>query len=347
LRSVPRWTAVLAVLAVGAVVCAFRLHLPTRARLLAAVPQENLPADGFTAIRLSIHSSDGRDLRGVQVESENPRQLAMESLTTNSNSAVAELRAGVLPGQALVRITAPGFAPTELTLKTDPDNNDSMGDGTPDFLRLHDPADRLAFRQWFTLLAEAQFYREKPQSEIDDCAALLRFAYREALRDHDSEWTKAMASPVPSTAGEIKQYHYPFTPLGAEIFRVRGGSFSANDLRDGAFAQFANAETLWRDNTYLVGHSLTRARPGDLLFFRQEGADMPFHAMIYIGRSQIEPGTQQYVVYHTGPDGDSQGIIKRLSLAELMDFPDPRWRPQASNPTFLGVYRWNILRGDQ
>ena len=67
--------------------------------------------------------------------------------------------------------------------------------------------------------------------------------------------------------------------------------------------------------------------------------------MIYLGRSQVEPGSEQYVVYHTGPDGNSPGQIKRLSMAELLDYPDPRWRPVASNPAFLGVYRWNILRG--
>jgi len=27
-----------------------------------------------------------------------------------------------------------------------------------------------------------------------------------------------------------------------------------------------------------------------------------------------------------------------------MRHPSPRWRPQAGNPNFLGVYRWNILR---
>jgi hypothetical protein len=29
-----------------------------------------------------------------------------------------------------------------------------------------------------------------------------------------------------------------------------------------------------------------------------------------------------------------------------MQHPDPRWRPTPSNPNFLGVYRWNILRED-
>ncbi len=153
--------------------------------------------------------------------------------------------------------------------------------------------------------------------------------------------------PAPASTGDIQQYRYPYTPLGAVLFRVKGGNFTADDLRNGAFAQFANAETLWRFDTFSIGRSLNRARPGDILFFRQDGSHMPFHAMIYLGHSQVEPGSDQFVVYHTGPNGDSKGIIKRLSVAELLNYPDPRWRPIASNPAFLGVYRWNILRGGE
>ena len=59
------------------------------------------------------------------------------------------------------------------------------------------PADRAAFRRWFTLLAESQYYRRNTAaSEIDDCAALLRYAYREALRQHDALWMRAIALPV-------------------------------------------------------------------------------------------------------------------------------------------------------
>jgi uncharacterized protein len=127
---------------------------------------------------------------------------------------------------------------------------------------------------------------------------------------------------------------------------VTAGNFSADDLHDGAFAEFADAETLWRHNTFSVGRRLDRARPGDLLFFHQDGADrMPFHAMIFLGHSQIEPGSEQFVVYHTGPSGNTKGEIKRLSITELLNYPGPRWRPVSSNPAFLGVYRWNILRG--
>ncbi len=346
MRGVPRWLAVVAVLAVAAVVCAFTVHHARAPRTFVLhLSEPAIPADGFSSSELTIRSANGSDLHGLRLEVDSPHQVTLESLTTRADSATASLQSGVLPGEAKVRVIAPGFNPEEASLRTTPNYVDAIGDGTPDFLRLHDPADRVAFRRWFTLLAESQYYRGKPQPEIDDCAALLRFSYREAMREHDVAWAHAVALPAPASTGDIQQYRYPYTPLGADLFRVKSGRFTADDLRNGAFAQFANAETLWRFDTFSVGRSLGRARPGDLLFFRQEGAHMPFHAMIYLGRSQVEPGSEQFVVYHTGPSGDSKGIIKRLSVAELVNYPDPRWRPIASNPAFLGVYRWNILRG--
>ena len=352
MRGVPRWAAVLAVLAVVGSVCAFTVHRAlTPAELIVQLVEPTLPADGFSSTELTIHASNGRELRGLQVQVETLHHLTVESLSARGDSGTATLESGVMPGKATLRITAQGFAPREVVLTTTPDLGDAVGDGTPDFLRLHDPADRLAFRRWFTLLAEAQYYRGKNAvPEVDDCGALLRFAYREALRSHDAEWAHAMALPAPSSAADIRQYRYPYTPLGSALFRVREGSFAADDLHDGAFAEFADASTLLRSNTFSVGRNLGRARPGDLLFFRQENAGashMPFHAMILLGRSQIDPGSEQFVVYHTGPNGSSSGEIKRLSLAELLNYPDPRWRPVASNPGFLGVYRWNILRGGE
>jgi uncharacterized protein YfaT (DUF1175 family) len=222
---------------------------------------------------------------------------------------------------------------------------DSFGDGTPDFLRLHTAEDRAAFRRWFVLLAESQHYnRNRLPNEIDDCAALLRFSYRESLRKHNSAWANSLELPRTPLPGEVRQYHYPYTALGAALFRVRDGSFAADDLRNGVFADFADAKTLRQYNTYFVARDLARAQPGDMLFFRQAGHAMPFHTMIFLGQSQVDPGPERYVIYHTGPEGKWRGEVRRLSVAELMNYPDARWRPVAANPAFLGVYRWNILR---
>jgi uncharacterized protein len=354
MRGLRRWLAGLAVVAIASLVCAFTVHRAmTPAAFVLQLSETTLPADGFSSTELKIDSSNGRELRGLDVQVENhtgappfsrSERVGIESVAISHDSATVSLRAGVLPGETKLRITAPGFTPQEVTLQTTLDASDAVGDGTPDFLRLHDPADRAAFRRWFTLLAESQYYRKAVPAEIDDCAALVRFAYREALREHNAAWAHAMALPVPASAVNVQQYQYPYTPLAASLFRVRGEGFVAGDFSDGAFAQFADVETLWRYNTFFVGRDFSRARPGDLLFFRQGGQKMPFHAMIFLGRSQIEQGNERFVIYHTGPSSKSRGEVRRWSVAELVNYPEARWRPIPSNSAFLGVYRWNILR---
>ena len=349
MRGAPRWLAVLAVVAVVAVLGAFTVHRAlSPAALVVETAPSPLPADGFASTQLDLRSSTGREIKQLRAETDDPRRASVESVAIQAGSASVTLRAGVMPGETRLNLEAPGFEPRQITLKITLDTSDSVGDGTPDFLRLHDASDRAAFRRWFTLLAESEYYRRQSLGEIDDCAALLRYAYREALRRHDSQWAKAVALPAVPAGGDVQQYQYPYTPLGSGVFRVREGSLTADDLNNGAFAQFADAKTLWRYNSYFVGRDIARARPGDLLFFRQEGQNLPFHAMIFLGPSHVEGGSsgEDLVIYHTGPIGKSGGEIRRPTVAQLLDFPDARWRPVSSNPSFLGVYRWNILRGN-
>jgi len=226
---------------------------------------------------------------------------------------------------------------------------DRFSDGTPDFLRLTDPADQLAFRQWFTEIADYQAVRPHADvpAEITDCASLLRYAYREALKRHDDTWFAATGTEVAALPGEIRAWRYPETPLGAGLFRVRPGTFTPADVSDGAFAQFADAKTLVERNAYFVTRDVRTAQPGDLLFYRQFGQSSPWHSMI-----MTRIAGQPAVVYNTGPDHAGHtgartqaGELRRVLLAELLDHPQPQWRPVPANPNFLGVYRWNILRG--
>jgi uncharacterized protein YfaT (DUF1175 family) len=219
---------------------------------------------------------------------------------------------------------------------------DRFRDGTPEFLRLGDPADQAAFRRWFTLIAEDAASRPKQDvpREITDCASLLRYAYRESLRRHDENWFTTTGMAVDAPPGEIRGWHYPDTPLGLGLFRVRPGPFAAVDLDNGAFAQFADAKTLVERNAFLVSREVRVALPGDLLFFRQVGHASPWHSMIV-----TRGGSGAVVVYHTGPDHGRSGELRRVAVADLLDHPQPEWRPVTGNPNFLGVYRWNILRG--
>jgi len=284
------------------------------------------PADGATQFHFT---------RPVTI-TKGARYAHQESPTT--------LRTSILPGS----ITVTDTSKTELHLLTTPVTTDSAHDGTPDYLRLDTPADRAAFRTWFTFLAEAQFFRHPLPREINDCAALIRYSFREALSVHNDAWIDTAHLPELPSAAPVAKYSYPFTPLGAALFRIHAGEYTPADITNGTFAQFADAETLVRFNAHLVSKSMDQAHPGDILMYRQlsyldGGAKMPFHTMIYLGPSQFDRTPGPYVVYHTGPNGE----IRRPTLAELNHHPDPRWRPFPANPNFLGVYRWNILGAQQ
>ena len=312
---------------------------PPRLRLIPA----ELPADGYAIATLAIDTPSAEPPRVFFAN--NPHTATVEAVTRTDNGWQAKLRAGIWPARTTVAVTVSNATATAyLTTRLVP--GDSAGDGTPDFLRLDDPHDQSAFRRWFTFLAEAQYFQQPAArpAEIVDCAALIRYAYREALRSHNGNWAAEAHLPLVPALESVVRYQYPFTPLGSTLFRVRDGSFRPPDVDDGAFAQFADAQTIQRFNTHFVSRDLARALPGDLLFYRQDSGEMPFHSMIYLGESRIAQDGARYVVYHTGPQGSDPGEIRRLSLPELQRFPEPQWRPVAANRNFLGVYRWNILR---
>ena len=228
---------------------------------------------------------------------------------------------------------------------------DHFGDGTPDFLRLDSPEDRDAFRRWFAVIAEYQALRPDKEipPEINDCAALIRYSYRNALHAHNEAWFQETQLRPPEALPSVGKYGYPRTPLGTALFRVKPGIYLPGDEQNGAFAEFADAKTLKSLNTFFVSRDIRQARPGDLLFYFQLEQGSPFHSMIFIGSSQwpVEgesPQVDDIVVYHTGPAGKKPGEMRRVRVEELLHHPSPRWRPVEGNSNFLGVYRWNILK---
>jgi uncharacterized protein len=314
---------------------------PATTRLTVTVDHDTLPADGYSESLIEVHASNGSNVGGMTMEFERGRNLA----ALEDSPSGTRLRAGVTPGEVALVATAPGFRPARVHLALILDPTDQFGDGTPDFLRLQDQDDRTAFRRWFTFLAEAAYFQEEEDRprEVKDCAALIRFAYREALHRHDGPWANQWHLPSLPYAGGVRKYDYPHTALGAQLFRTRPGAFAREDIENGAFAEFADAESLRRYNTHFISRDLKAARPGDLLFFRQAEHRMPFHTMIYLGASWLTDGAD-WVVYHTGPNGRRAGELRRVTLRDLWHHPQASWRPSPQNPAFLGVYRWNILR---
>jgi len=298
-----------------------------------------LPADGREHLAVTLSARHHLPLRAsdLRITGIQPSTLRLEDLP--SGRVALYLRTPVLLNPFQVAITGRGSAlslPVTLTAA----NADTFGDGTPDWMRLHSATDRQAFRRWFTALADQA--ADAPPSqlppEITDCASLLRYAYRESLRLHDDRWYVQQTAGHPPPLASVQQWSYPNTPLGAALFRTRPGPFVPSDLAGGAFTQFADARTLLSDNAYLLSRSLRAARPGDLIFYRQFQENSQYHSMIVTG----DQG--EWVVYHTGPMDGHPGEMRRVLLSDLLHHPNPRWRPQPSNPNFLGVYRWNILR---
>lgn len=321
---------------------AFARHTRSSAGILVvALDHDVFPANGYATATLLARDGNGRTPSDVTWRFVNGRNLAK---LDHSNSQTL-LRAGVAPGVVTLSAMAPGFRAATVEVRLGLDPTDQFDDSTPDFLRLQNEEDQTAFRRWFGFLAESVYFQKDQDrpAEVNDCAALIRFAYREALRKHDAPWANQWHLAQPPAAASVHKYEYPHTALGAGLFRTRPGAFEPDDATDGAFAEFADAESLRRYNTYFVSRNMSAARPGDLLFFRQEGHRMPFHTMIYLGNSSFTPGTD-WLIYHTGPTDGRPGEIRRVTVSELQQHPEFCWRPLPQNPAFLGVYRWNILR---
>jgi uncharacterized protein YfaT (DUF1175 family) len=200
-------------------------------------------------------------------------------------------------------------------------------------VRLADESDRAAFRSWFVLLADAQFERATP--DVADCAALIRHAYREAMRTHTPEWVRRAALPFAPQFADVRSAPQPGAN-GWPLFKVSDGA-------NARYAEFADAKTLIGLNTRPLGRDTRALRAGDLLYYRQPGQKEPDHLMVFVGRSMFESEGDDWVVYHTGPADDGPGEVRKVRLATLQQHPAARWRPLSSNPRFVGVYRLAVL----
>ena len=225
--------------------------------------------------------------------------------------------------------------------------SDSDNDGIPDAAELQSFMDRESFRRWFTLISEGQFYRlsEQWNAEQRDCAGLVRFAWREALRRHDRQWFQKMGPGYKAVVPDVARYSLEQSPLGEKLFRTHFGSFAQGELADGTFSEFADARTLKNYNVNFISRDRHYAQPGDLLFFYQPWVQkFPYHVMIFLGDSKLSnEDSNDWVVYHTGSSPTDAGTVKKVELSVLAQHPNRRWRPVESNSHFLGFFRLKIL----
>jgi uncharacterized protein YfaT (DUF1175 family) len=261
------------------------------------------------------------------------------SLARNRNSESAKLQR--LSKNSIVYNHATATAPAH-SVSLDSDN-----DGIPNAAELQSFTDRENFREWFTLIAEGQFYHLSDQwnAEQRDCAGLVRFAWREALRRHDRIWFQKMGPGYAAIAPDVARYNLEQSPLGEKLFRTSFGSFKDGELSNGTFSEFADARSLKSFNTKFISRDRHYAEAGDLLFFYQPWVQkFPYHVMIFLGRAKLNAGpSSDWVVYHTGSSPTGEGTVKKVELSVLDHHPNKRWRPTESNPNFLGYYRLKIL----
>ncbi|MEK6282731.1 MAG: DUF1175 family protein [Acidobacteriota bacterium] len=224
---------------------------------------------------------------------------------------------------------------------------DSDNDGIPDAAELQSFSDRENFRSWFTLIAEGQFYQLSNDwnAEQRDCAGLVRFAWREALRRHDRAWFQKMGPRYQSIAPDVKRYQLEQGPLGEKLFRTNFGAYKDGELSNGTFSEFADARSLKSFNVKFISRDRHAAQSGDLLFFYQPWVQkFPFHVMVFLGDSKLSSErSNDWVIYHTGSSPTDEGAVKKVQLSVLDQHPNKRWRPVESNSNFLGFYRLRIL----
>ncbi|MDR0439678.1 MAG: DUF1175 domain-containing protein [Candidatus Accumulibacter sp.] len=185
---------------------------------------------------------------------------------------------------------------------------------------LLDAAQSRALRSWIVRIAEEQIRSgPTPRWTHRDCAGLVRFAVAEALAEHDARWRRAMGMGGPLPPDLVPQA-------------------ARRELRhrwrrpDGSAGAYVNAIGLVQENSVPVGKDVRLARPADLLFFDQ-GFEQ--HLMLWTGRR---------IVYHNGaPPRPGDNGLRAAPLAALLQWSDTRWRPEASNPNFAGVFSLAFL----
>ena len=177
-----------------------------------------------------------------------------------------------------------------------------------------------AVRAWIVRIAETQVRRgPSPRWAQRACAGLVRFSVAEALAEHDARWRR-----VNGMNGRLPPDLVPEAARAALRHQWQ--------RPDGTRGAYVNALGLVQENSVLVGRDVRLAQPADVLFFDQGEAQ---HLMLWTGRR---------IVYHNGSEPrDHDNGLRAVALSDLLRWNDTRWRPEAANPNFIGVFSLTFL----
>jgi uncharacterized protein YfaT (DUF1175 family) len=322
-----------------------------------ALVPDTLPADGTSSARLTWSATNvyGNPVpfypqnTRVSLRSGGSKVRLVGKPQRSSGPAIISLglRARREPGEVLVSVED-GAQTRTFKLSLVAARGDRDLDGFPDAVELVDHSDRQAFRHWFTAVAEAQFYTTDPRWDRihRDCAGLVRYAYKQALRRHDRDWLSRTPYLHRPGHADVRRYNFPEVPVVGElVFRASPGPYRPESEVEGQFSASASAQVLWEHNTVFISRTVAQATRGDLLFFFDpERHSSPMHTMVLL--DPPDKTDDPRVVYHTGsgPEGES-GEVRIVTLSALRIHTDDHWHVRPDNPHFKGFYRWKILDG--
>ena len=241
---------IVAAIAVAAYVGYLLLDREVRSVEIALTPTA-IPADGVSSAMLEIRliSRFGNRLNASALEIAPRVELAegagLVRLVPLGDSLRYRLVAGFDRGQVVIHVRVPEVlpAPLEEVLLLTPSLADANGNGYPDAVDLTSTGDRSAFRRWFVAIALGQLAHLDDQWHDRDCAGLLRYCFREALKRHDNRWLRSRRWLVSAAIPDVKKYNYPDVPiLGTRVFNGGSGGDGASTLDGDAVRTGGSAE---------------------------------------------------------------------------------------------------------
>lgn len=165
-----------------------------------------------------------------------------------------------------------------------------------------DAVARARYRLLREALAQSETITPDWNPEQRDCAGFVRHLWRTAIRGRAGGWKDGRGRQVSFlTASELVAYNFQ-----AVAREPDSASLKTGDL--------------------LVYHAPEK-RPEDA-----------WHLMVVL---EPPPGAPRVplVIYHNGAHG-AQAQVRKVRLTELQETSFGAWIPRATNPRFLGVYRW-------